>query len=609
MRKLLLIILILLLVTSCTKKSDKKQENIKDNEYLTLIKQYKVREKNINNTVDNAAFDEFLDKIFVETMELDYLSMHYTVIDYKSLGIEKPSVDIGELKYGYDEENIKNNEDQLKQLQSFDFDSLSYRQQYDYEALEYSLYETLASLMYYQYDFLFSSASNLPENLISNFTDFTFYDEESIEDYLLLLADIDRYFDDALKYTKDQSDDGYGMIDVWIDYTKDVCNGAVNKTDNNTLIVTFDDRIDKLDFIDETKKQEYKQKNKQIVLDEVLPSFSKISKEIEQYRGKEKMDDYVLKNLDPNYAELVYILRCSNNAKMEETFENLKKYITDLETIYVNNFYDPEGYEEYSKALNGEINALNLVDRQCLDYLRDNMDDYYTNLGAVEYDVQELDPDTAPATTVAYYWPSPIDNHNQNIIRTNPNNMVAGYDTFSTLSHEGFPGHLYQHVYYRQSNPHNFRSVISFVGYTEGWAVDAQKYAYRYSGIKNQGAQDAMYFDSTYYFPLYSLIDMGVNYFGWNNKDIINYFDDNSMLFSFDNDTAENIRNILIEMPGIYCSYGLGSLNFYDLEQYARNSLGDKFNIVEYHDAILKNGPLPFNILKTAVDEYIEANK
>ena len=609
MRKLLLIILILLLVTSCTKKSDKKQENIKDNEYLTLIKQYKVREKNINNTVDNAAFDEFLDKIFVESMELDYLSMHYTVIDYKSLGIEKPSVDIGELKYGYDEENIKNNEDQLKQLQSFDFDSLSYRQQYDYEALEYSLYETLASLMYYQYDFLFSSASNLPENLISNFTDFTFYDEESIEDYLLLLADIDRYFDDALKYTKAQSDDGYGMIDVWIDYTKDVCNGAVNKTDNNTLIVTFDDRIDKLDFIDDTKKQEYKQKNKQIVLDEVLPSFSKISKEIEQYRGKEKMDDYVLKNLDPNYAELVYILRCSNNAKMEETFENLKKYITDLETIYVNNFYDPEGYEEYSKALNGEINALNLVDRQCLDYLRDNMDDYYTNLGAVEYDVQELDPDTAPATTVAYYWPSPIDNHNQNIIRTNPNNMVAGYDTFSTLSHEGFPGHLYQHVYYRQSNPHNFRSVISFVGYTEGWAVDAQKYAYRYSGIKNQGAQDAMYFDSTYYFPLYSLIDMGVNYFGWNNKDIINYFDDNSMLFSFDNDTAENIRNILIEMPGIYCSYGLGSLNFYDLEQYARNSLGDKFNIVEYHDAILKNGPLPFNILKIAVDEYIEANK
>lgn len=614
MKKLVLIVMMLFVMTSCIKKpvipnNNNNNSNISVNEYLSKIKEYKVREKNINNNVDNAEFDKFLDRVFIDSMESDYLNMHFNVVDYKKFGIEKPPVEIGKLEYGFDEENIKYNEDQLKELQSFDFDSLSYRQQYDYEALEYSLYETLADLMYYQYNFMFSSGSNLPENLISNFTDFTFYDEESIEDYLILLADIDRYFDDALKYTQAQSDEGYGMIDAWIDYTSKVCNGAVNKTDDNAFIVTFDDRIDKLAFIDDTKKQEYKQKNKKIVLDEVLPSFNKINQEIEKYRGKKNIDDYVLRNLDPNYAELVYIIKGSNNIAMEETFDNLKKYLNDLETAYVANYYNEQGYSEYTQAINGEKEKLNMVGRECLDYLRDDLDDYYTDLGNIEYDVQELDPDTAPATTIAYYWPSPIDNHNQNIIRTNPNNMLEGYETFSTLSHEGFPGHLYQHVYYYLSNPHNFRSAIGFIGYTEGWAVDAQRYAYKYADITNPSAQDAMFFESTYYFPLYSLIDIGVNYFGWKAKDITDYFEENSMIFSFDEQNAEYFRNLLIEMPGVYCSYGLGVLNFYDLEQYAKEALGDKFNIVEFHNTLLKNGPLSFNILKTAVDEYINANR
>ena len=307
MKKFLLIILLLLVATSCTRRIVKPVNNndAEINEYLDMVREYKVREKNLNNTVDNTDFDKYLDKVFVETMESDYLNMHFTVIDYAKFGIEKPPVDIGRLKYGYDEDLIKDMQDQLKELQSFDYSSLSYRQQYDYEALEYSIYETLADLMYYQYNFLFSSGSNLPENLISNFTDFTFYDEESIEDYLVLLTDIDRYFDDALEYTRQQDAEGFGMIDPWIKYTQDVCTGAVNKTDDNAFIVTFDDRIDQLDFIDDAKKAEYKAKNKEIVLGEVLPAFSKINDEIVKYSGKKKVDDYALHNLSANYAELV----------------------------------------------------------------------------------------------------------------------------------------------------------------------------------------------------------------------------------------------------------------------------------------------------------------
>ena len=190
MKKFIVSLFCILILTSCTQK---KQDDVKykdiATEYIELLKNYQTREKSTANA-DNPDFDAFLDKVFVEAMESDYIGMHYNVIDYKKYGIEKPPVDLGEIKYGFDEENYTYMLDQLKELQGFDYNSLSYRQQYDYEALEYSLYETLALYGYYQYNFLFSSGSCLPENIISNFTDFTFYDEESIEDYLTCLKDV-----------------------------------------------------------------------------------------------------------------------------------------------------------------------------------------------------------------------------------------------------------------------------------------------------------------------------------------------------------------------------------------------------------------------------------
>ena len=615
MKKVLTVILIALLLVSCTAKKDDNSNNDIGKKYIELIKNYQPRDKKVADSStaiennDNPEFDAFLDKVFAEAMESDYMNMHFNVIDYKSFNIEKPPVDLGELKYGFDEENFNYMEEQLKELQSFDFDSLSYRQQYDYEALEYSLYETLALYGYYQYNFLFSSGSCLPENIISNFTDFTFYDEESIEDYLTCLKDVDRYFDDALKYTEEQSKDGYTLVDEWIKYTIDTCTSATNKKEDNAFITTFDKRMEKLDFISADKKEEYCKQNKEIVLNEVLPSFEKVASALEKYRGKAKLDDYALYKLDKDYACLQYMLSGSNNADMDQVFEDLKDNLAYMEAEYVSCLYDRKSSFTFNAAMNGGNEILNLVGEECLDYLMNNLDMYYPDLGVVEYDIEVLDPDTAPATAIAYYWPSPIDNHNQNIIRVNPNNMSEGMAAFGTLAHEGFPGHLYQHVYYYKTNPHNFRSSIGFIGYTEGWAVNAQRYCFKMAGIEDDRVEAALFFEDAFYFLLYSIIDIGVNYYGWTEKDIIKYFEEESNVFTFDESTAEYYRNFLIEMPGVYTSYGLGVSNFLTMERDTIRELTDKFDLISYHDTLMKNGPLPFNILQNAVDEYIEARK
>lgn len=579
MKRAIVVLLTLLMLASCTGKNKDTEEN---SNYLQLIRSYESREKNLNQQTDDPDFDAFLDKVFVEGMEADFMTMHFSVVDYEKYGIEKPPVDLGELKYGFDEENYQYMEDQLHELQGFDYDKLSYRQQYDYEALEYSLYETLASLEFYRYQFLFDEGGNLAENIVSNFTDYTFYNQESIDDYLTCLKDLDRYLEDALAYTKQQYEDGLGLLRAWIDYTKDACEGVLNKTDDNEFIVSFDNRIDALDFLTDEQKENYKKENKEIVLNEVLPAYENLNKEIGNYQTKKKNEDYVLCNLNKNYAELTYILQGSNNKDLETVFQELKDNLSYLEAEYMTCYYSEESFNKFREAYSNNGGSFSLTGKDCLEYLRENLTAYYPDLGDVDYTVEALDPDTAPDTVVAYYWPSPVDNHNQNIIRTNPNNMEEGAKTYRTLAHEGFPGHLYQHVFYYKSNPHNFRSVIGFNGYTEGWAVNAEYYAYRFSGIEDDFAASSIFMETDYYFLLYSIIDLGTNYFGWTAKDIVSYFNNESILFQFDENTAENIRSFMIEMPGVYCPYGLGLSNFMTLCQNTRTTLGNNFDYIAY---------------------------
>ena len=162
MKKLLLILLSLLMMSACTGKIvdpdkpdpkvdpvdttckiDKHQKSEASLEYFNKLKNFKVREKNKDNTVDNQEFNDFLDRVFKDSLESSYLYMHGSIVDYKSLGLEKPEAKWGDIKY-----NDPDNDDileELNELLSFDYDSLSYQQQYDYDLFEYSLFNWISS--------------------------------------------------------------------------------------------------------------------------------------------------------------------------------------------------------------------------------------------------------------------------------------------------------------------------------------------------------------------------------------------------------------------------------------------------------------------------------
>ena len=586
--KLLSILLVLLLLVGCGHESGLES----DSEYLNQLKNYKVREKN-STLDDNAEFDAYLDTIFDELVSDNYLYMHFNVADYKAMGIEKPEVGFGHLVYGLDEEEFNKTEKQLEDLLAFDYDSLSLRQQYDYDLLHYSLLETLCGLEYSKYNLIFSSSSQFSDGIVTNLMEFAMYDEESEEDFLVVLKDVPNYINEAIEYSKQQSNDG-------LYHSDDMLDEEISYIDN--LISSNGKSI-----YEHYKEYDIYPEVKEIVENEVIPSFVTLKDYLNTLYGKTKSDKLALCKIDKGYAEYTYITNSSSNKDMNIIYNQLVEVYTDwvynFISAYQNNENILEDYEDFLK----DDKVINLSAEDMLEYLRNNSSKRYEYLEDASYVVSALD--TLGDSTLGYYVSPPIDNLNQNVIRVNAKIDNEEYDqmsVFEVMAHEGFPGHLYQNIYFQQKNPHKFRATQSFIGYTEGYAdlaaMDAIDMLNVDDGYKAVAKLNSITFNSHL---LLSIVDLGVNYFGWD----VNTLGKKLEKMFLDKTVAQTLYDMVVAMPGTFVRYGVGYVSHLNLRKKAMDELGDKFDFVSYDMAIIENGPLPFAILEGVVENYINENK
>ena len=614
MKKILILLLVLFMLGGCKVKpvnNDPKQtENgvsCEGKHYVELMRNYVPGDKSVSAETDNEDFEQFLNDIFAEMITSSYMDMHFLITDYKALGLEKPEVKLGSFSYSLNTESIDYYNGILEDLHTFDYDKLSKREQYDYDTLEYYCYTSMGSRCFYRYDFILNERHNEIDDIMSYFTDYTFYDEESVDDYLVLEKDIPRFFDEIITYTDDMAKAGYPLVDEWIDYTQEICDDYCKKTEDNVLIVSFDRKIDELDFLTDEKKAQVKKENKEAIINEVIPAYKKAGQALEKYRGKAKKEDYALYKLDKDYADFLFMKTSSSNKTIDDMFQILDDTYSLMQAEFLSCYYDKESWQEALDAVEGKVPVFNLVGRDALEYFREHLDVYLPEVGDVEYTVDELDPDVAPDTVLAYYWPNPIDNYNLNIIRTNPVNMHSGINSYSTLAHEGLPGHMFQCVYYSKTNPNNVRRYTDFIGYMEGWAVNASYLAFLMSELKGDYTASVLFYETNYYFVEYSLIDIMTNYYGYSVDDIYKYFDENS-IFVKERDECEILRDFMLEMSCSYTPYGIGYSEIANMRENVISKLKNDFSFVDFNEALLTNGPMPFNIVETYVYDRFGIN-
>ncbi len=615
MKKLLTILLALLLLCGCGKSVDDKVVDKTDEEktvetlptdgsnenaeyYLNLLKEFKAKDKDKTKTDDNQEFDAFLDTVFNDTVSESYLFMHTEVKDYKAMGLTKPEVTWGKVSYELDTDEIASLVKQYNTLVSFDYDSLSYAQEYDYDVLRYSLLEALTGQYFYQYSLPFSDTSSTSEGIITNLMEFKFYDEESVDDYVTLLKEVPDFINQVIEYSKKQSENGLYHTDTMLDSEVTYIKSVIDN-DGQSLIEAFEGNSEYQDRHDEIAS---------IIKYDVADAFNTLYEYVQTLYGKGDDASLQLCNIDKNYAEYMFIVNTSTNGNIEDNFTTLFNYYADV----VNDFFDAYNennnlYTDYQTWIgNMESEPLNLDGKGMLEYLRNNTSERYKKID-VDYQVSELT--TLGSSTAGYYMNAPIDDPNQNVIRLNANmsSSMSGIAAYEILAHEGFPGHLYQHYCFQETNPHKFRSTQSFIGYTEGYADLASNDALELLNYPDAEMVKCAKLESVTLntHVIYSIVDIAVNYMGYD----IDAVKDLMKEMNLSESNAEPVYKAVISMPTVFCRYGVGFIKQYTIRENAKKELGDKFDYVTYSDTILKNGPLPFTLLEGAVQEYIDENK
>lgn len=536
-------------------------------------------------------FEEFEQSLFKDMMEEDYTSLHYVLRDYEKYGIEKPEVTIGKAEWDYDE-TVEEYEEYQERLHAFDYDSLSDTEQTDYDTIDFYL-ETQIQLNSYPYfDWAFNSAEGVIDNLLTTFTEFVFYEKQDIDDYLTTLSTVPSYLDGCLDITRKQTEKGYFLTDSMLEETNDAIDKFVEKTDDNELIQIFNENIDAFDGLSDSEKKTYKQKNKDIVLNEYIPAYEKVKEELNKLKGS-RTAAYNVSSLEDgaDYYEALAKYKTSLDMSVEDMLDLCTQFLnTTLDDIY-------DLQTNHSDEIDETIDIESA--EEVLKYLESHMDEMPT-LQKVNYTVSYLDPSVANDSIVAYYLNPPVDDTQDNVIKINGDNVSDTTELYVTLAHEGFPGHLYQINYYLQSNPSLLRTQLSNMGYQEGWGMYAEKLALQQSTMNEYSAEYyALYNELNYVVD--AAIDLGVNGLGWGTSEVSEYLDN----LYLNSEMAKDLYDFVTDQPGTILPYGVGVAMFETLEDKARNALGDEFNQKEFNQVLLDGGDRPFDVVEEDVNAYL----
>ena len=543
------------------------------------------------------SFSEFEDELFQEMMSEDYTTLHFSLRDYQKYGIEKPEVNIGDASWDAYEDSVEDCDEYLKKLQSFDYDSLSETEQKDYRTIAFYLERNKELNSYPYFDWAFNSAEGVIDNLLTTFTEFVFYEKEDIDDYLTTLASVPAYLDQCLENTKKQAAEGYFLTDAMLKETEDAIAKFVDKKDDNELIKIFDENIDAFDGLSAEEKEAYKKKNQEIVLNAYIPSYEKVAEELQKLKGARKAD-YNVSSLDggSEYYAALARYKTSIDADMETILDICTQYIEKS----VDELYDI--MQNHSEVTEETLDFDRAED--VLSYLEGHLD-AFPALDKVYYNVQYLDPSVANDSIVAYYLSPPVDDMRDNVIKINGDNVSDVIDLYTTLAHEGFPGHLYQTNYYIQPQPSLLRTQLTMMGYQEGWGMFAEGQALHVSGL-SEYASEYQKINIELNYVLSAAVDLGVNGLGWSTKDVSKYLDN----LDLNSSIAKDLYDFATLQPGTILPYGVGVAMFELLENKAKNALGNDFDQKAFNEVLLNDGNRPFEVVEDDVNAYcgIEGN-
>lgn len=575
----------------------------------------------------DAKFVAFANEFFLDEVQANPIHFHYTIDNPSAYGIDEAALTLPVYQAGEAVNDSYALALARERLSSINPDGLNEENRKLYDLVDSYLAAAADTAAYPYLSEPLSPSSGVSSELPILFSEYRLDDETDIENYLSILTQIPAYFDGLLLYEQEKAQAGLFMSDKTADRVIAQCTDLLDPDDlkdgTHFLDVTFEDRLQHL--IDENiltaeQADAYISEHDRLLTTLIAPAYDHLADGLTLLKGSGK-DTCGLAGQENGreYYRALVRLRTGSYRDIPE----IKKLLArDLQFNYeslVALLYANPGL----KNMIAESPSLlpEMTPEEILADLQDEIGEEYppipagTNNKPIYSTIKYVDESLEAYSAPAFYMMPPIDNICENLICLNARDTQDDLSLYTTLAHEGYPGHLYQTVYSKryqeQENILPLGNVLYYGGFVEGWAMYVELASYdkaiELAGEKHPEA--AAYYqvcrlDRQFRLGLYSLLDIAIHY------DNASFEDVQKLCYCFgitDSAGLASLYQYIAEEPCNYLKYYLGYLEIMELKRQAAVLWSDTDPVTatydntdflyRFHTFLLQNGPADYRTL------------
>lgn len=569
---------------------------------------------------DEKRFANITNTLFVNDMKANTLNMHYALADPDAFGIHDYEPTLACYHADLALRGQAETENTLAALNSLHPEKLSQADAWLWRLMTRSLENTLALDSFPYYSDPLSPTGGAQSRLPILLAEYTFRGKKDVEDYLALLDQTDTYFASLLTYEREKAAAGYPLPGTFLKETRKQCDTIItgDSLDAGThfLQTTFQERLEKLfqeKLITAREASSYMAQNNRILKTVVLPAYIALGDGLLQLEDDSVLPCGLAALPDGQaYYEQLLISETGSYRSINEIQEMLTTQFTreydEIKKLARNH---PELAQNLALDLTEDF-PYKEASQMMLDLKNRIAEDFPAVPGAPSNTViKAVSPSLEAYCAPAFYLTAPLDDTDSNSIYINRRKTPDGLELYTTLAHEGYPGHLYQTVYHNRtvlaSGERPARQLLWYGGYQEGWALYVEFISYDYASrlLLEDNQETASLLaqlekhNRSLQLCLYSLIDIMIHYENAGYSQIAKVLETFGIT---DSEAARSLYNYIIQAPCNYPKYYVGYLEVLSLRERAKELWGKEYTDYRFHSFYLDCGPSDFLSLGERLD-------
>ncbi|HSE41887.1 MAG TPA: DUF885 domain-containing protein [Acidobacteriota bacterium] len=570
------------------------------------------------------SINHFYEKIFIEfALKNPELLSNLRMLE--PMGIDSHNDDLNDGSDAFAHEMNALIKKDLDMLHQYDPASLDVKQKLSYDILDWFLANQVEGQKYMYHNYPLNQLAGVQSELPSFMASIHYIGKQKdAENYITRLSKFDTRFDQELeglriREKKNIIPPKFVIVKVLTEMRK----FTNQKPEENILFTSFQQRVKKLSDLNEDEKKDLYKSAQREITNTVYPSYKKLIQYFEQLESKATTDDGVWKLPDGD-AFYAYMLQSHTTTKMNPDevhrlgLQEVSRIQNEMRTILDGLGLRGKTIAQHMEDLRNDpkFQFANTDDgrKQCLAEYQQIIDEIDKGINKV-FDVrpaigvkaQRIPEFKEVTSSGGYYEPPSLDGARKGAFFANLRDMkeVPRWSMRTLAYHEAIPGHHFQIAVQQElKNVPTFRKIIPFTSYIEGWALYAERLAWE-EGYEKDPYSDLGRLQDELLRSTRLVCDTGIHAKHWPREQAIQYMKDNTGLGELEI-TAEVERYIV--SPGQACAYKVGQLKILQLREMAKQKLGSKFNIKQFHNVVLQNGAMPLEILEQQVNNYIKSS-